>query len=86
LGALAIAFLVVGTATNKSIVTQLPLLTAGLGISCGIAYLVGIFHPYVLLALAGTGLPLLTLLIYLPYKRRKLITQYRQSEEYLIKP
>jgi hypothetical protein len=39
-----------------------------------------------LLALNGTSLPALFMLVYPPLKRRKLIAKYRQSEESLIKP
>ncbi|WP_414526736.1 serine/threonine protein kinase [Nodularia chucula] len=77
---------VIETVDNKSIAIRLLLLTAGLGISCGIACIVGLLNPYILLALSGSGLPLATMLLYLPLKRRKLIAKYRKSEERLIKP
>jgi hypothetical protein len=44
------------------------------------------FNSFILLALTGTGLPTLFMLLYPPLKRRKLIAKYRQSEESLIKP
>ncbi|MDH6094644.1 serine/threonine protein kinase [Umezakia ovalisporum] len=65
---------------------KLGLFTAGLGISSGIAVAVGTLHPYILLALLATGLPFATILFYAPIQRRKLIAQYRRSEEHLIKP
>ncbi|MDB9372029.1 hypothetical protein [Nodularia sphaerocarpa] len=62
------------------------LVTAGLGIRCGIGFMVGLQNPYILLALSGTGLPLASMLLYPPLQRRKLIAKYRKSEEHLIKP
>ena len=65
---------------------MLLILTVGLGTSCGIGCIVGFFHPYILLALAGTGIPLVTWLSYPPLKQHKLIANYRKSEQHLIKP
>ncbi|MDH6104788.1 serine/threonine protein kinase [Anabaenopsis tanganyikae CS-531] len=65
---------------------KLGLFTAGLGISSGIAVAVGTLHPYILLALLATGLPFVTMLLYPPIQRRRLIAQYRRSEEHLIAP
>ena len=66
----------------------LYLLTAGLGNSSGILYIAGLTNPYILIlfALTGTSVPALSMLLYPPLKRRKLIAKYRQSEESLIKP
>ncbi|AFW94668.1 hypothetical protein ANA_C11913 [Anabaena sp. 90] len=64
----------------------LYLLTAGLGNSLGILYIARLTNPYILFALTGTSLPALSMLVYPPLKRRKLIAKYRQSEESLIKP
>ncbi|BBD64285.1 serine/threonine protein kinase [Nostoc commune NIES-4072] len=63
----------------------LYLLTAGLGTSFGIFCIVRFVNPYILFALTGTGLPLVSILLYSLPKRRRLITKYRQSEESLIK-
>ncbi len=63
----------------------LILLILGLGISVGTGIIIG-FNSFILLALTGTGLTTLFMLLYLPLKRRKLIAKYRQSEESLIKP
>jgi len=63
----------------------LILLILGLGISVGTGIIIG-FNTFILLALNGTGLPALFMLLYPPLKRRKLIAKYRQSEESLIKP
>ena len=63
----------------------LILLILGLGISVGTGTIIG-FNSFILLALNGTSLPALFMLLYPPLKRRKLIAKYRQSEESLIKP
>ena len=63
----------------------LILLILGLGISVGTGIIIG-FNTFILLALNGTSLPALFMLLYPPLKRRKLIAKYRQSEESLIKP
>ncbi|MCC5601651.1 protein kinase domain-containing protein [Nostoc favosum] len=78
------AVVIVSSPTNAS--TAVLLLTMGLGTSFGIIYIVGFVNPYILFALAGTGLPLVSILLYSPLKRRRLITKYRQSEMSLIKP
>jgi hypothetical protein len=65
--------------------TKLTLPVSGLGISVGMGIIIG-FNSFILLALTGTGLPTLFMLLYPPLKRRKLIAKYRQSEESLIKP
>ncbi|WP_414550593.1 protein kinase domain-containing protein [Anabaena sp. CCY 0017] len=89
-GAMLVAVIgtVIGSMNAKirSIPIQLLLLTAGLGISFGIGVIFGVFNPYIFLAIAGTGLPLATMLLYPRFERRKLIAQYRQSENRLIKP
>ncbi|MBD2452666.1 protein kinase [Nostoc sp. FACHB-87] len=64
----------------------LYLLTAVLGTSFGIIVIIGFVTPYSPIALTGIGLPLISLLLYPPLKRRRLITKYRQSEESLIEP
>ncbi|QSV55103.1 MAG: serine/threonine protein kinase [Dolichospermum sp. UKL201] len=64
----------------------LILLILGLGISVGTGIIIGFLNPFVLLALTGTSLPALSMLLYPPLKQRKLIAKYRQSEESLIKP
>jgi heme exporter protein D len=73
-------------AGNDMSTNVLLTLTAGLGTSFGIGCIVGLLNPYVLLAIALTGLPLATMLLYPLLKRRKLVAKYRQSESRLIKP
>jgi serine/threonine protein kinase len=70
---------------QNSFPTILVLLILGLGISVGTGIIIG-FNTFILLALTGTSLPALSMLLYPPLKRRKLIAKYRQSEESLIKP
>jgi hypothetical protein len=65
--------------------TKLTLPVSGLGISVGAGIIIG-FNTFILLALTGTGLTTLFMLLYPPLKRRKLIAKYRQSEKSLIKP
>lgn len=70
---------------KNSFTTKLTLFTLGLGISVGTGIIIG-FNSFILLALTGTGLTTLFMLLYPPLKRRKLIAKYRQSEKSLIKP
>ncbi|MGQ4647254.1 protein kinase domain-containing protein [Lyngbya aestuarii] len=62
------------------------LLAIANGISLGIGWEVGLRNPWVIFSLLGTGLPLVTLVLYTPINRRQLIAKYRQSEQHLIKP
>ena len=62
------------------------LLSGGLGISIGIGIIIG-FSPYIILALAATGLPLAGMLIYPPLRQRRLKAQYyRHEAQNLIEP
>jgi len=58
----------------------------GLGISLGISFTVGLLNPLIILALAGTGLPLATIIFYPILNRRRIIAKYQQSQQHLIKP
>ncbi|MBD2692787.1 serine/threonine protein kinase, partial [Anabaena catenula FACHB-362] len=71
---------------ENSFTAVLILLVLGFGISVGTGIIIGFLNPFILLALTGTSLPTLSMLLYPPLKRRKLIAKYRQSEESLIKP
>ena len=64
----------------------LRLLILGFGMSIGTGIIIGFLNPFILLALTGTSLPALSMLLYSPLKQRKLIAKYRQSEESLINP
>ena len=70
---------------KDSFMARLILPVLGSGISVGTGIIIG-FNTFILLALTGTSLPALSMLLYPPLKRRKLIAKYRQSEESLIKP
>ena len=65
--------------------TQISILTAGLGMSLGTEFVDG-FLPYVILALAGTGIPLALSLSGVISQNKSLIDKYRKNEKYLIKP
>ncbi len=71
---------------EDSFTTVLILLTLGFGATVGTGIIASFLNPLVLLALTGTSLPALFMLLYSPLKKRRLITKYRQSEESLIKP
>ncbi|MHC5719472.1 MAG: serine/threonine protein kinase, partial [Nostoc sp.] len=71
---------------EDSFTTVLILLTLGFGASVGTGIIAGFLNPLILLALTGTSLPTLSMLLYSPLKTRKLITKYRKTEESLIKP
>lgn len=63
------------------------LLTMGLGISSGIGLFVGLLDPFVLLALASTSLPLVTVLLYPHLKQAILIAKYnKRANNHLIEP
>ncbi|WP_414542753.1 serine/threonine protein kinase [Nostoc sp. CCY0012] len=71
---------------KDSFTTVLILLILGFGASVGTGIIAGFLNPFILLALTGTSLTTLSMLLYSPLKQRKLIAKYRQSEESLIKP
>ncbi|MBW4479733.1 MAG: protein kinase [Tolypothrix brevis GSE-NOS-MK-07-07A] len=61
-------------------------LTAGLGVSVGMGFILGFHNPFILLALTGTALPFFTILLYSLFKHRRFIAKYRKSEQHLIQP
>lgn len=67
-------------------VLTLTLLSIVLGIGLGMGFTVGFLNAYTLLALGGSGLPLVILLLYTPLVQRRLIASYRKSEQNLIQP
>ena len=73
-------------ANEDSFTTVLILLILGFGASVGTGIIAGFLNPFILLALTATSLPTLSMLVYSPLKRRRLIAKYRKSEESLIKP
>lgn len=54
--------------------------------SLGIGFTIGFLNPSIILALAGTGLPLATMISYPLLRRRRIIAKYQQSQQHLIKP
>lgn len=65
---------------------SLALLTMGFGTSLGLASLLGLFHPPVLVAMLGTGVPLTGMVLQLPLQSLKRLNLYRKAEQRLIKP
>jgi hypothetical protein len=57
-----------------------------LGMSLGVGLIFGLFNPLVILTLAGTTLPVGTLLFSYATKRRKQLKKREQQEQYLIEP
>ncbi|MEY3221387.1 MAG: Serine/threonine-protein kinase, partial [Cyanobacteriota bacterium] len=79
-------FVAVDDLAEDSVMGRLLLLVTGFGASAGIGIIVGFLNPLILLALTGTSLPTLAMLLYSPISHRQLIAKYRQSEKSLIKP
>jgi serine/threonine protein kinase len=69
-----------------SFAVSLALLTVGLGTSLGLAILLGLLYPPVLVAMLGTGIPLMAMVLQLPLQNLKRMNLYRQAEQRLIKP
>ncbi len=64
----------------------LPSLTVLTGASIGFSALFGLSNPWVVAALVGSSVPLVSLLLYPPINRRRLIRKYREGEQDLIEP
>lgn len=62
------------------------LLTAALGITLGVVCLTKSLTISAIFAIAGTGLPLVAMLVYPYWERSRLIAKHRSSEQHLIKP
>lgn len=71
---------------SLSFAVGLSLATTASGISLGIGFKLGLLNPLVMLAVAGTSLPLAAMMIYPPLRRARLVAKYRKSEQQLIKP
>ncbi|MEH2330516.1 MAG: hypothetical protein V7K37_15860 [Nostoc sp.] len=71
---------------EDSFTAVLILLRLGFGASIGTGIIAGFLNPFILLALTATSLPALSMLVYSPLKRRRLIAKYCKSEKSLIKP
>lgn len=61
-------------------------LTTVLGISLGMGFKLGLLNPLVVLAVAGTTLPLAAMMIYPPLRQARLVAKYRQSEQQRLEP
>lgn len=64
----------------------LPSLTVLTGASIGFSTLLGLSNPWIIAALVGSSVPLVSFLLYPPINRRRLIRKYREGEQDLIKP
>ncbi|MDZ8067249.1 MAG: hypothetical protein RMY64_16770 [Nostoc sp. DedQUE08] len=66
---------------EDSFTTVLILLTLGFGATVGTRIIASFLNQFILLALTVTSLSALSMLLFSPLKRRRLITKYRQYEE-----
>ncbi|MBR8826820.1 MAG: protein kinase [Gomphosphaeria aponina SAG 52.96 = DSM 107014] len=73
---------------SRGMTPIISLLTIGMGMASGIGFNIGFLNPYILLALAGTSLPLAIMILYPQFKQAKLIAKYRKAEkeQHLIQP
>lgn len=71
---------------SKEFALWLSLLTSAAGSSFGLCLGTGFLNPLILGAMALTSLPFAATLIYLPLRKVRLIGDYRQAEQHLIKP
>ncbi|MEB3828127.1 serine/threonine protein kinase [Phormidium sp. CCY1219] len=71
---------------GTGLATGMSLLTAASGISWGIGLQLGLWTPLLLATVAVTGLPVVSVMLLLPWQRSRRLAQYRRSEEHLIKP
>ncbi|MBW4649453.1 MAG: serine/threonine protein kinase [Kastovskya adunca ATA6-11-RM4] len=71
---------------SKRLALGVSLLAAGLGISLGVGFKLGFSHPAVTAAVLGTSFPLTLMILYPPLARAKRISNYRRSQDHLIKP
>ena len=58
----------------------LPLLTGSTGVCLGLSIQLGLSNFWVIAALGASSISLITLLLYPPLNRRRLIRKYRQRE------
>ncbi|MCU0532880.1 MAG: hypothetical protein MUD14_03165 [Hydrococcus sp. Prado102] len=64
----------------------LPSLTILMGISLGFGIQLGFSNIWAIAGTLASGLPLVSILLYPPINRRRLIRQYRDKEQHLIEP
>ncbi len=68
---------------SLSFAVGFSLATTASGISLGIGFKLGLLNPLVMLAVAGTSLPLAAMMIYPTLRRARLVAKYRKSEQQL---
>ncbi|NJM88930.1 MAG: hypothetical protein HC847_18995 [Hydrococcus sp. RU_2_2] len=64
----------------------LPILTILMGISIGFCIQLGFSNIWAIAGIFSSSLPLVSILLYPPINRRRLIRQYRDKEQHLIEP
>ena len=73
-------------AAGKDYAIGISLLTASLAAILGVGFTIGLQNPLIIIAIACTGVPLVSLLLHLPLRRTKVIANYRRSERHLVRP
>lgn len=89
LGGLALGLVVeamVEQRFRRSYSFWIALLTLAVGSAVGLGLRVGFVQPLVMTTLMSTTLPLGGLLLHLPLKQAQLMSNYRRSDQFLIKP
>ena len=73
---------------SNQVATAIALLTTGFGMSLGSAFSLGFLNATGFLSLLGTGISSVAMIIYPHWQRRKILAQYKESEQKkrLIKP
>lgn len=69
-----------------SFAAAILLLTAALGMILGIGFLTKSLTLSAIFTVVGTGIPLITMLLYPYWERSRLIAKYHSSNQHLIKP
>lgn len=71
---------------NSLFATATAFLTTIFAIALGVGFTIGLLHSWLLLVLAGSGVPLAVILAYLPLRRIRSISEFHDSQRHLIKP
>jgi serine/threonine protein kinase len=71
---------------SRRLAVGVSLITAVAGFCLGLCFAPGVFKPLVISIALGTGLVGAGMAAYVPLHRAKLIADYRQAEQYSIKP
>jgi len=82
----AVVEIIANKGFSRGFAVGISLLISGLGTSLGVGCRLGFMNPFLLVAVLGTALSLVAMILYPPFHRSRLIAEYRQSEQHLIKP